>query len=87
VKLGDPITPGVSRRDIAAATGVRRSFIALGLALASIPEKQFEALIEADPPATVRQLELLARRQAGKSVKPREHRCPHCGGLIRVEKL
>jgi hypothetical protein len=74
----------MSRRDIAAAAGIQRRFLEQALLVASIPEDEFERLVEADKPASVKQLELLARRRAGKSTEY-IRRCPHCGKPLRIE--
>lgn len=83
---GDPLKPGMSLRDIEAATGVKRRFLAKALLIASIPEEEFEALIESDHPATAEDLELLARRRAGKRTEY-VRRCPHCGMPLRMEDV
>jgi len=73
-----------SMRDVEAATGVSRHFLARAKMVASIPEDEFERLIESDNPPNARKLELLARRRTGKKTMY-ERRCPHCGGLLRIE--
>jgi len=83
---GTDITPGMALRDVAAATGVKRSRLELALRVTSIPADEFERVVESSDFGAIRQLELLARRHAGKSTKPREHRCPNCAHIIRVEK-
>ena len=83
-KRDTPITAGMSLRDIAAALGERRQRLAEWKQIAEIPKDEFEDAVENDD-NPVRAVKLLARRQAGKS--PRERRCPHCGGLLRIENL
>jgi hypothetical protein len=78
------LLPGASLRDIEAATGIKRRDITRALLVSSIPEEEFERLIESENPPTARELELLARRRAGKK-SMYERRCPHCGGLLRIE--
>src|SRR5262245_42517651 len=80
----EELRPGASILDIAAATGTRRRFIEQWLAIGSIPDEEFERLIESVDPPTVHELELLARSRAGKKTEY-ERRCPHCGGLLRIE--
>ena len=84
-RRGDSLTPGMSHRDIAAVLGVTRRQVTLWLDVASIPQDEFERLIEADEPSTPNELGLLARSRARKSVEY-ERKCPHCGGLLRIEK-
>lgn len=79
----DPSTC-TSLRDVEAATGVNRRFLARALLIASIPAEEFERLVESDNPPSVRQLELLARRRARKSTEY-VRRCPHCGEPLRIE--
>jgi transposase len=91
VKRGDPITPGMSRREVETALGLTRGTASRWITMSELPRGDFEAyMARCDAENRIprsREVELLARRQAGKSVKPREHRYPHCGGLIRTEKL
>ena len=81
---GESPNPGASLRDIEAAEGIDRRFLARALLVASIPEEEFERLIESDNPPTPRQLEFLARRRTGKRVAY-VRRCPHCGKSLRIE--
>ncbi len=76
--FGDPIAPSMSERDIAAAVGMSRRQIQDAKAIASIPEEEFERLIESDNPPTVTAFADLARGRAGLK-KRRLSRCPHCG--------
>ena len=82
--LGDPIAPGMSLRDIEAATGVRRSFLRQCLAVAAIPDYEADALIESDGFEGVSQLVNLGRRRTGKSTEYTRC-CPHCGMPLRIE--
>jgi hypothetical protein len=81
---GDAVTAGMSYRDIAIATGLSRRKIATALEIASIPKDEFDRLMEADEPASVSTLRKLARSRTGKS-PTYERKCPHCGGIIRLE--
>ena len=81
-KLGDPLRPGMSLRDIAKAIGQPRSYVERAIALASLPEDLFEELLQAN--VSVHQMQLLARYRAGKSIE-RERRCPACGHLLWTE--
>jgi hypothetical protein len=73
-----------SLRDLEAATGLTRRQITAMRDLASIPEDEFERLIESDSPPSVRSLQLMVRRRAGKSTEY-VRRCPHCGMPLRIE--
>src|SRR5262249_5184140 len=44
-QLNDPITPGMSRRDMAAALGVSTAQISRWVRLAAVPEAEFEAAL------------------------------------------
>jgi hypothetical protein len=83
-KRGDPLTAGMSHRDIAAALGISRRHIATALELATIPKAEFDRLVDAAKPASLSQLRKLARIRTGKSAVY-ERKCPHCGGIIRLE--
>lgn len=83
-RRGDPIAPGASERDIAAAVGLSRRRIWEAKQAASIPEDEFEALIESDDPPSITALVNVARRRAGLTVPARSRRCPHCGGALEV---
>jgi hypothetical protein len=75
-----------SQRDLAAAAGISRKLLAQALLIASIPDEEFEAIVESDEPGDpLRKLELLARRRAGK-VTEYVRRCPHCGHPLRIEE-
>jgi hypothetical protein len=89
-KLGDPITPEMSQRDVAIALGVSRQELARWLWMAKLPEKEVEAYFAALPKDKIpssRELELLARRHAGNAALERERRCPHCGALLWFEGM
>ena len=81
--LGDPVTAGMSNRDIALALGTTRREIALWLDYAKIPEREFNQLL-ASPDFSVSELKKLARLRANKSLTY-ERKCPHCGALLRIE--
>lgn len=81
---GAPVQTGMSQRDIALALGLSRKQVAQALAIASLPRDEFEAAVEAEKPASVKRLELLARKRAGK-VTSYERRCPGCGLVWRIE--
>ena len=82
---GDPVTPGMSARDIAVALGMSRRFIATCLDFAAIPPEEFEATVEGDD-FSFTELRKLARSRANKSLWY-ERTCPHCGGLVRIEAV
>lgn len=73
-----------SLRDYARVLGVDRKELTRWKLIASIPEEEFERLVEADEPATVSSLVLVARRRAGKHTE-RVRRCPHCQMPLRIE--
>lgn len=86
---GDPLKPGMSQRDIAAALGdlMSRRQIQQAIAVASIPEAEFTALIESDNPPTVTHLAEIGRGKPRPKKNPARYRakyrnCPHCGGII-----
>jgi len=83
-KLGDPLAPGMSLRDIEAATGVSRRRLAESLLVADIPADEFEAMIEGDSVPSCAGLLNLARRRARKASEY-TRRCPHCGKPLRIE--
>jgi hypothetical protein len=82
--VGGGLAGCTSLRDIAAVTGASRRFLTQAKLVGSISEAEFEELIESDNPPNARQLELLARRRAGKSTMY-IRRCPHCGKPLRIE--
>jgi hypothetical protein len=88
-ELGKPITPDMSLRDIAAALGVSRSEIRRWLWMATLPMEELEGYLAEcaarEKIPSSRELELMARRQAGNSALERERRCPHCGGALWFE--
>jgi hypothetical protein len=81
---GDEVLPGDSQRIICIKVGMHRQRLRQCLALASIPKQEFEDLIEAEEPMTVRGLELLVRRRTGKA-EQYIRRCPHCSQPIKIE--
>jgi hypothetical protein len=70
------------RRQAAEAAGMSRGQMWRAMKLASIPEDEFEALVESDEPPTVSELVEVGRQgdglppnvQQGRRIK----RCPHC---------
>jgi hypothetical protein len=73
----------MSSRDIEAAFGISRRLQAQCLALAAIPEEEFNQLFRRDI-ATPRELEKLVRRRARKLTNY-TRRCPHCHMPLRIE--
>lgn len=87
---------GLTARDIAATGVMSRQQIDQALAVASIPDDEFEALIEGDGPAptvtalaargrAIRSGKFPAGRPARKS-KARTVACPHCGGPVLIDE-
>lgn len=78
---GDPLTDGMSERDIAATGIMTRREIQDAKAVASIPEDVFERLIESGKPPTKTALVAIGR---GRNPARRRARCcPHCGGQLK----
>lgn len=81
---GEPIVPGMSERDIAAALGVSRRWIWQIKQVAEIPKPEFERLIERGHETgtmpTLSQLVDVARRRATPRRRRMPKVCPHCGG-------
>ena len=71
----------MSLRDIEAATGVSRKWLADCLAVASIPHEEAERIIEGGDPLHVL---TLGRRRTRKATDY-TRRCPHCGTPLRIE--
>ena len=73
-------------RKIAEAAGMSRDQMYSALALASMPEADFAALVEADTPPTLTELVRIARNKPPKPEKakaaPVIHVCPHCRGTL-----
>jgi hypothetical protein len=82
-KLGETVRPGMSQRDIALALGVSRQELASWLDLAAIPEDEFDRLVKSDD-FNFTKVKYLARLRANKATSY-ERKCPHCGGLLRIE--
>lgn len=77
---GDPLTDGMSERDIAATGIVSRRQIQTAKAIANIPQDVFERLIESEKPPTLTALAAIAR---GRNPARRRARCcPHCGAQL-----
>ena len=66
-------------RKAAEAAGMSRSQMWRALQVASIPEDEFEALVESDEPPTVTALVRYARGLTDEPQGRRLKRCPHCG--------
>jgi hypothetical protein len=84
--LGTPVADlsQASQRDLETALGIPRHRIQRAIAIASLPEAQFERLLAKPRVASPRRFELLARRGTGKSVRV-IRRCPHCGKALQIE--
>jgi len=82
-KLGDPLVPGMSQRDIAAAMGCTRRYLARALDFASLPEDHFNELLAVG--ASKGEIRFVARSRAGKTAQ-RVRRCPCCGYVLWVER-
>jgi len=76
VKRDDPITPGMSERDIARALGVSRTFLWKCRQLAAIPEDEFEAAMKQPGIKRTDSLIDMARHRATL------RRCPNCGHIL-----
>jgi hypothetical protein len=81
----DPITSGMSDRDIGIALGVSRRKVALFRDVAEIGPEEFETLIESEN-FEFAQVRKLARTRAGKSTQY-ERACWNCGELQKVEAM
>ena len=79
--VGDPITKGMSERDIAATGTLTRRQIQDFKKLAEIPEEEFEAMINVPDsvPSTHR---ILVETGQRKVAQRRTSYCPHCGGKL-----
>jgi hypothetical protein len=72
-----------AHRKAADAAGMSRDWLYNALALASMSEAEFEALVEGENPPTVTELIRIARNKPRKaSTAPVVHVCPHCGGTL-----
>lgn len=78
--LGDPVHPGMSERDVSVALGMSLRKIWEAKQIASIPEADFDRLVESDDPPTPGELVNMAQNRAGS--KRRNKVCPHCGGRL-----
>lgn len=74
---GDPLTDGMSERDIAALGILSRRQIQSYKAVASIPENIFEQLIESGKPPSM--TELVAIGRGRNPARRRARCCPNCG--------
>ena len=78
--------PRSAMRQAAEAAGISRAWMWRALRVASIPEDEFEALVESDTPPTVTKLVRIARRQPYSKPQGRRLRtCPHCGGALTAD--
>jgi len=84
--LGADVTAGMSTRDIAAALGTHRNDLQRMLWMAELPKEDFDAYLLRcrldNRPASSREVEIMARRQARNQAGNRNRRCPHCGGAL-----
>lgn len=73
-----------ARREAADSAGVSRSWVWRAAQVASIPEDEFEELVESDEPPTVSALVEIGRHRRQLPERGaqgrRLTRCPHCGG-------
>jgi hypothetical protein len=76
-KPGDPLTDGMSERDIAATGILTRRELQRFKALASIPEDQFEELLESEK--IISGAKIVAKFKGHNPVQHRAKCCPHCG--------
>ena len=79
---GGVLPTNPSERDLAAFTGMSRRQIWQAKKIASIPEEEFEKLVESDNPPTVSELLNVAHRRAGSKPANLQNCCPHCGGKL-----
>lgn len=82
--FGAPITPSMTLADIAAATGIPLWRARRAIAIAEVPEAEFDAHLALPQVASPAAVELLSRRRDGKSTEY-TRRCPHCGMPLRIE--
>jgi hypothetical protein len=77
-------------REAAEAAGLSRAQMYRCLDVASIPEDDFEALVESDNPPTTTELVRHAKSREGRRPPApqgrRLKRCPHCGGDLTAER-
>jgi hypothetical protein len=71
----------MSLRDMAICLGGSRKFLAEAIAVAAIPEDEFERIVEGPNPLHVL---TVGRRRARKATEY-TRRCPHCGVPLRIE--
>ncbi len=83
-KLGDPIAPGMTLADMAAATGIPLRRMRRATAIASLSDAEFEQYLARPQVASPSELEILSRRRDGKATDY-TRRCPHCGLPLRIE--
>lgn len=78
-------------RKVAEAAGISRSQMWNWMQMATIPEEEFDAILESKKIIKSRQVVEYARRRRGMAPSPdpapRLHACPHCGGdLLSTEE-
>ncbi|MBM7329473.1 hypothetical protein JS562_41430 [Agrobacterium sp. S2] len=79
---GGVLPANPSERDLAAFTGMSRRQIWQAKKIASIPEDEFEKLVESDNPPTVSELLNVAHYRAKSKPAYLPNVCPHCGGKL-----
>jgi hypothetical protein len=85
---GTLVAPGMSRRDCASALGLSRNELSRWMVMAEAPadavEEYFAECRDNNRIPKARDIELLARRQAGKACPVVVRSCPHCGKPLRI---
>ncbi len=84
-QIGDPLTDGMSERDIAATGILTRREIQDYKAIARIPEDAFERLIESGKPPSKTALVAIGRNR--NPARRRARCCPHCGGQLETQRF
>ena len=79
--VGDPITEGMSERDVAATGILTRRQVQDYKKLAQIPEEEFEELLHR-PGSSPSAHQLLVETGKRKVAQRRASYCPHCGGKL-----
>jgi hypothetical protein len=69
-----------ARRQMAEAAGMSRHQMYQAIAIAAIPEAEFEALVESENPPTLDDLVRHARGLPKRRARRVRRVCPHCGG-------
>ncbi len=76
---GDPLTDGMSERDMAATGILTRRQIQTWKKLADVPEDEFERFLESEK---VPSANTIVETFRGNPVQRRARCCPQCGGKI-----